>query len=100
MNHYTDLTGYNAIRAAEVWHFRAHQPPGNHPFGAYFTTLPRGTPNLAQRLRIPRAKVQYVFEFTDVGDLIPLPGGRGQFIFYSPHDYDVDKTRQLYSGAT
>ena len=99
MNHFTDQAGYNAIRAAAVWHFIAHQPPGNHPFGVYFTTLPRGTRNLAKRLRIPRSKVKYVFEFTDIGDLTPLPGGRGRFIYYSPRDYDVVASRQGYSGV-
>src|SRR5262245_64916979 len=99
MNHYTDQAGYNAIRSQVVWLFRASQPPGNHPSGAYITTLVRGTPNLAQRLRIPRSKVQFVFEFTDVGDLTPLPGGRGQYVFYSPADYEVDPPRQLYAGV-
>src|SRR5579884_3688793 len=100
MNHYTDLAGYNGIRSTVDWLFKAHQPPGSHPFGAYFTTLQRGTPNLAARLRIPKSKLQYVFEFTDAGDLRPLPGGRGQFIFYSPADYNVVKSRQLYAGVT
>jgi hypothetical protein len=99
MNHFTDQGGYNAIRATPTWRFLAQQPPGNHPVGAYFTTLPRGTPNLAQRLRIPRAKVQFVFEFHDGGDLIPLPRGRGNYVFYSPTDYDVPPSAQLYSGA-
>jgi hypothetical protein len=98
MYHYTDEDGYKAIKSQVVWRFVASQPPGNHPFGAYFTTLGRNTPNLAQRLRIPRSKVEYVFEFVDVGDLKPLPGGRGQYIFYSPTDYLVDQPRQLYSG--
>lgn len=100
MDHYTDQTGYQAIRAQIVWLFRAGQPPGNHPFGAYFTTLPRSTPNLAQRLRIPRSKTQFVFEFSDVGDLTSLPGGRGRYIYYSPKDYDVAQPRQQYHGPT
>jgi hypothetical protein len=99
MHHYTDPAGYNAIGAAPVWRFVAQQPPGKHPFGAYFTTLPRGTKNLALRLRIPKSKTEFVFEFIDIGDLIPLPGGRGQFIFYSPQDYNVDVSRQVYAGA-
>jgi hypothetical protein len=98
MHHYTDQTGYDAIRASVDWHFKANQPPGQHPFGAYFTTLVRGTVNLAQRLRVPRTKIQYVFEFTDSGDLTPLPGGRGQYIFYAPADYDVVVARQQYQG--
>ena len=76
-HHYTDLSGYNAIVSQPVWHFLAQQPPGNHPFGAYFTILPRSTPNLAQKLRIPKRKVAYTFEFTDAGDLIPIRGVGG-----------------------
>ncbi|SRR6266498_4191966 len=51
---------YDRRRQLIPWHFVANQPPGNHPFGAYFTTLPRGTRNLAQKLRIPKSKTQYV----------------------------------------
>jgi len=98
--HYTDLTGYNAIRSQPVWRFRAGQPPGDHPVGAYFTTLGPGTRNLARRLRIPKEKTKFFFEFTDVGDLLPLPGHRGRYILYSPVDYLVDPTRQLNHGAT
>ena len=100
MFHYTDLAGYNAIRAQPVWRFKACQPPGDHPVGAYFTSYGRDTPNLARRLRIPKEKVEYFFEFQDAGDLQPLPGGRGKRIFYSPKDYDVDSTRQIDSGPT
>ncbi len=99
MNHFTDLAGYNAIRASVVWRFLALQPRGNHPFGAYFTTLAPGRRHLAQRLRAPKSKVEYVFEFVDAGDLTPLPGGRGRYIFYSPRDYDVAQPRQLYHGV-
>jgi hypothetical protein len=98
--HYTDQVAYNAIKSQVVWHFVAAKPPGKHPFGAYFTTLPRNTKTLAQRLRIPKSKIEYFFEFTDVGDLTPLSGGRGQFIFYSPTDYDVDQGRQQNNGVT
>lgn len=100
MFHYTDLAGYNAISSQVVWHFLAGQPPGDHPFGAYFTTLGRTTKNLAQKLRIPKSKIGYFFEFIDIGDLTPLPGGRGEYIFYSPIDYDVDVPRQLDHGVT
>jgi hypothetical protein len=98
MNHFTDKVGYNAVRAQVVWRFLAQQPPGNHPLGAYFTSLLRGTPNLAVRLRVPKLKVEYVFEFADAGDLLPLAGGRGKYVFYSPTDYEVEATRQQYHG--
>lgn len=100
MHHYTNLAGYNAIRASTIWRFVASQPPGSHPFGAYFTTLPPGTPNLAKKLRIPNDKLKYVFEFVDAGDLLPLPGGRGAYILYSPIDYSVPTDRQIQHGAT
>jgi hypothetical protein len=100
MHHYTDRSGYNAIRAAQRWHFKARKPPGRHPVGAYFTNLERGTPKLAKRLRIPRTKVTYVFIFVDIGDLTPLPGDRGHYIFFSPREYDVDQVRQQYRGPT
>jgi hypothetical protein len=98
MNRFTDLKGFNGIRASPIWRFRAAQPPGRHPFGAYFTTLSARTPNLARRLGIPKSKVEYVFGFTDRGDLRPLPGRRGLFIFYSPSDYEVEPARQLFHG--
>jgi len=98
MNHFTDKKGYNAIRSQLVWRFIASQPPSNHPFGAYFTTLARGAPNLACRLRVPKNKTKYVFEFVDGGDLLPLPGHRGRNIFYSPADYEVGQERQVFSG--
>jgi hypothetical protein len=100
LNHYTDRTGYNGIRAAPDWRFKASQPPdpAGHPFGAYFTTLPPDTRNLAIRLRIPRAKTEYVFSFLDANDLTPIDGDRGEFIFYSPMDYFVARERQTYHG--
>jgi hypothetical protein len=102
MNHFTDLPGWNAIRSQSVWLFRAAQPPGGHPFGAYFTTLDSTDANLAVKLRIPREKLGYVFGFRDRDpvDLLPLPGGRGRFIFYSSNDYAVDESRQIAHGAT
>jgi hypothetical protein len=98
MNHFTNKKGYNGVRATPIWRFKAHQPPGNHPYGAYFTTLPPGTPRLATRLGIPKEKLEYVFTFDDVGDLRPLEGDRGEWIMWSPRDYDVVRERQVYSG--
>ena len=100
MNHYTGKKGYNGIRAAPDWVFKASQPPApaDHPFGAYFTTLPPDTKNLAIRLGIPRSKTEYVFSFADANDLTPLDSDRGEFIFYSPLDYLVEKERQTFHG--
>jgi hypothetical protein len=98
MNHFTDLKGFNAIRATPIWRFRAKQPRGRRPFGAYFTPLSGRTPDLARHLRLPKDKLEYVFSFTDRGDLIPLRGGRGIYVFYCPTDYEVEPDRQTYQG--
>ena len=37
--HYMDQSGWNAIRSQIDWTFKAYQPPGDRPFGVYFTTL-------------------------------------------------------------
>lgn len=99
MTHFTDKEGFNGINSAKVWKFIAAQPPApRHPRGAYFTTLGRNAPLLAQRLRIPRTKTEHVFEFVDAGDLEAIEGGRGAFIFFSRVDYLVSEPRQRYAG--
>jgi len=100
VNHFTNHAGYNAIRAQPVWKFLADNPPADHPRGAYFTTLAADTPNLSNRLRIPRVKLQYFFSFQDAGDLTPIDGDRGRWIFYSPNDYEVAEARKQDSGRT
>jgi|SRR5580658_9465364 hypothetical protein len=100
VNHFTDLPGYNAIRAQPEWLFRAHDPPADHPRGAYFTTLGPETRNLSIRLRIPKVKLAFVFSFSDAGDLKRIDGDRGTWVFYSPADYRVVEDRQQTSGAT
>jgi hypothetical protein len=100
MNHFTDKPGYDAISSQPVWCFKASLPPGGHPHGAYFTTLSCAAPNLATRLRIPREKLAFWFQFTDAGDLMPLRGGRGAYIFYSPADYLVSQERRQHQGRT
>lgn len=99
--HFTDRQSYNSIRAEVDWCFKASQPPPlHHPRGAYFTLLSPHTPNLAKRLRIPRVKLEYVFAFVDAHDLTPLPGGRGNYVYYYPEDYHVVKIRQRYFGPS
>lgn len=100
LSHYTDKSGFQAIQAQVDWNFKATSPPGNHPQGAYFTTLDPRTRNIANRLRIPRLKVEYVFCFRDLQDLNHLAGGRGRFILYHPRDYRVERSRQVYSGPS
>ena len=102
MYHYTDRAGYNSIRAMIEWRFRAGQPiPRGHPFGAYFTPLGPETPKAKLRmLFVPERKREFVFAFEDLGDLIPLRGGRGLYVVYSPEDYVVERSRQLDHGAS
>jgi len=100
VNHFTDKPGYNGIGSQVTWHFVASRPPGNHPKGAYFTTLNSSEPNLAEKLRISREKIAFVFQFQDAGDLQSLRGGRGRYIFYSEEDYEVEQERQQFKGAT
>ena len=100
MLHYTDQDGWNSIRSQFNWLFRAQKPPGNHPLGAYFTTLPPTTRNLAARLRIPRIKCEFVFCFRRSDELLQLAGGRGDYVWYSPSDYEVEKKFQDGNGQT
>lgn len=102
MFHYTNDKGYKAISSQHVWLFKASSPPGSRPKGAYFTSLPPGTINLAKRLFIRGCaeKVAFVLSFSGGDDLKPLEGGRGRFIFYSSEDYPVEKLRQGLHGAT
>lgn len=100
LHHYTDDAGFKGIAAAPKWRFLACKPPGDHPPGAYFTDYERDTPNLAMKLRIPASKLEWYFEFVDVGDLVRIPGQRGDHIFYSPTAYQVDEPRQVSKGKT
>lgn len=99
--HYTNDDGYKAISSQPAWVFKASKPPGDHPRGAYFTTLPPGTENLAKRLFIRGGadKVRFVFSFSGTEGLKPLEGGRGAFVFYCSEDYVVKESRQGPHGA-
>lgn len=100
--HYTNDRGYKAISSQVTWLFKASKPPGDHPKGAYFTTLPPGTNNLAKRLFVRGSadKITFVFCFTGGEDLDPLDGGRGAFIVFSAEDYPVGPDRQGPHGPT
>lgn len=102
MYHYTDRAGYNGIRAGIDWRFKASQPtPRDHPFGAYFTPLGPGTPRAKLRMIfVPNRKREFVFVFEDIGDLIPLRGGRGEIVVYSPDNYLVARSRQIDHGPS
>ncbi len=100
MQHYTNKSGYEGIGSQSDWRFLAGRPPGDHPIGAYFTSLGPDTRDLAQKLMIPRSKLMYRFEFSGDGGLQPLRGGRGAFVFYSSTDYVVTPLRQVYKGET
>jgi hypothetical protein len=99
--HYTNAKGFNSIRSQPTWLFMALQPPGDHPKGAYFTTLPPGTINLGKRLFVRgcRDKLDFVFHFSGDEGLRPIPGDRGKWIQYSTDDYLVTQDRQIAHGA-
>lgn len=98
--HYTNRHGFNAIDAQQIWLFKASKPPCENPVGAYFTTLHEDTPLLANKLRIPREKLAFMFSFGDACDLQPIRGDRGRFILYSPKDYQVEQDRQVEARVT
>jgi hypothetical protein len=82
-HHCTNKKGYNAIKANPEWCFKAARPPApENDVGAYFTTYPPNEPNLSIKIRVPKEKLEFVFSFVDVGDLLPLRGWRGQGIFF------------------
>src|SRR5438045_1563645 len=80
--HYTDKTGWNAIRSQPVWRFKAAQPHDPaRPLGAYFTDIEPTKANvrtLYKRIRIPKVKQAYVFWFIGDAGLTQLNAGRGR----------------------
>jgi hypothetical protein len=100
MFHYTDDVGFKAITSQVTWTFKAFDPLGPHPAGAYFTTLPPRANRLAARLRVPKHKREWLLAFSGTAGLLPIDEGRGrgEYIFYSPVDYGVGRDRQLYDG--
>lgn len=104
--HYTDKEGWNAIRSQPEWVFKAGQPKDpDRPLGAYFTDIEPTQQNLRvlfKRIRVPKAKQEYVFWFTGREGLSQLFGGLGRDkrIFYSPVDYPVPEDRQQRDGST
>jgi hypothetical protein len=100
VNHFTNKKGWNAIRAASPWRFRARKQRGGRPTGAYFTTLHVNAPNFSSVTRVPIAKQRYRFTFLDIGDLTPRRGPLGRYVFYSRTDYLVDRRRQQYEGLS
>jgi len=106
MFHYTDKDGWNGIRSQSTWRFIAAKPQAlDRPIGAYFTDIEPTETNLRtlhKRIRVPKAKQEYVFSFAEDDGLTQLNGGRGRdrHIFYSPSKYDVIQSRQQYEGPT
>jgi hypothetical protein len=104
--HYSDKHEWNAIRSQPAWRFKANQPRDpDRPKGAYFTDIEPTEANLRtlhKRLRVPRAKQEYVFWFVGAEGLTQLNDGRGRdkHIFFSPVDYEVAQERQKYGDLT
>src|SRR5665213_1494999 len=80
--HYTDRSGWNAIRSQKIWIFLASRPQAAHrPSGAYFTDIAPTDANLKtlyKRIRVPKVKQDYVFSFTGTQELSQLEGGTGR----------------------
>lgn len=106
MFHYTDRSGWNGIRSQVVWQFKVGQPKDpDRPKGAYFTDIEPTVMNLRilyKKLRVPRAKQDYVFWFEGMEGLVQLNKGLGRDrnIYYSRDDYHVAPERQRYHGET
>ena len=104
--HYTDKAGWDAIRSQIAWRSLASKPRAKErPVGAYFTLIeptPQNLKTLHKRIRIPKAKQEYVFWFLGVAGLDRLNDGRGrdQWILYSEGDYEVEKYRQRRGETT
>lgn len=107
--HYTDKKGWDAVRSQAVWCFKASQPNDpQRPSGAYFTDIEPTRENLRllhQKIRVPVAKQEYVFQFRGMEGLTQLNGGTGRDkrIFYSRGDYlvsDEEYKRKLYGEKT
>jgi hypothetical protein len=98
--HYTYSSGWNAIRSQPDWTFRATQPPGDRPFGVYFTTLRVDAPLFSKKTRIPVEKQEYVFAFVGTDGLDERDEGKRSFILISPTDYVVLGTRQRYAAKS
>ena len=104
--HYTEKSGWNAVRAQSVWRFKPSQPkdPGR-PFGVYFTDIEPSEANLRtlyKRIRVPKVKQEYILWFLGTLGLEQLNGGRGRDrrIFFAGIDYDVTEERHKFDGTT
>jgi len=104
--HYTDKSGWNAIRANPAWRFKIFQPKDpDRECGAYFTDIEPSEKNLRtlyKRIRVPKVKQEYVFWFLGTDGLTQLRGGRGRDrrIYFSAIDYVVDEgPRQKHKDA-
>lgn len=97
--HYTDSDGYiriNSSGKASIT-FVASQPRHpDKPFGVYFTTKPPNTKNLAATIKTSREKIRYYFKvLLPRNKVVPIPGGKGIFIWYSPVTITVPRVNVL-----
>ena len=107
MYHYTDLKGYNAIRATNpLFHFKAFKPNAIKDKGVYLT--PKSAAEMREKdaggikkaLGVTADKTKYYFHFkVDKCKLKPIAGGRSHVVF-SPNDLFIPKSDMLSYGET
>ena len=76
---------------------RHHDPRETTPEALFHEPGTRHTQS-RETIENSRDKVSFVFCFSEGSYLIPLEGGRGVYIFYSPDDYLVEESRQRFLG--
>lgn len=98
--HYTGKPAWNAIRLQKDWTFKASQPPGDRPYGVYFTTLRIDAPLFYKKTRIPVEKQEYVFVFVGKDGLEERDDGKRPYILICATDLTVLEHRQRYADKS
>lgn len=99
--HYTDKRGYNGIKGSG---FKINPGDSENDAGPFFTDCSPAdltAPNAFKKPGITNAKSQFMIEFqVPKSALVPLRGGRGQFVFTIPKGITIPREDLGYSGPT
>ena len=104
--HYTDKKGYNAITSGSPHVIKASDASINAKRlkikAAWFSPFsPKAISNWKGTLGVTKAKHEYLIAFKmSKSTFKQLPGGRGNHVWYTPHDLVVPRTSVTYSGPT